>query len=388
MSRPRPLFLLVLTLGWLTVGTAWAQKTGSVTVRRGDTLWGIAQRYGTTVGALRQANGIAGSRLTPGTKVRLPEGQPATPDLYVVQPGDTLYTIALAFRLSVDDLIAYNHLDGSVIRPGQQLRLHASTPAPAPLVVTVRPADTLWSLARDHNVSVKALEGANGLGPGSVIHPGERLTVPGRYASPTTDTGGPVPPTVTVTKGDTLWSIAHRYHTSVAALMSANDLPSNALLAGQTLRIVPPGQLGAARVPSKDPSPTPTTSMVWPIRGAITSRFGYRQLRVDGSNFHTGLDIAGNLGEPIRAAVGGTVVLAGWNGGYGLCVIVRHGSTTYYYGHASVLLVKRGQAVKEGQIIAQVGDTGHSTGPHLHFEIRVDDQPVDPLPLLRVRASG
>ena len=385
MPGPRLRFVSSLAALSLTFGMAWAGQT--ITVQPGDTLWGLAQRYATTVQALQQANGITGSDLRPGTTITLPADGNATPDVYVVQPGDTLYTIALAFHLTVDDLIAYNDLAGTVIRPGQTLSLLASTPAPSPLTVTVRPGDTLWNLARDNQVTVNALASANHLGSSSLLHPGDTLTVPGRYAAPTTDTGGPVPPTVTVVKGDSLWSIAHRYNTSVSALMSANDLSSADVFAGQTLRIVPSTELGTARAAAAEPKRAPDTAMIWPIHGPLTSHFGYRQLRVDGSNFHTGLDIAANSGDPIRAAVGGTVTLAGWNGGYGLCVIITNGNTAYYYGHASVLLVKQGERVQEGQIIARVGDTGQSTGPHLHFEIRVDNEPVDPLPLLQTRAS-
>jgi murein DD-endopeptidase MepM/ murein hydrolase activator NlpD len=386
MLRRRPFFALASLLVLLIVTAAWAQNS-TITVHPGDTLWGLAQRYSTTVDALRQANSLVGSALQPGTTLKLPQNGNATPDAYVVQPGDTLYDIALAFHLSVDDLIAYNDLSGSTIKPGQTLKLQPSTPAPAPLVITVQPGDTLWNLAQSYQVTVSALASANKLGSADVIHPGDSLTVPGRYAGPSTDTGGPVPPTVTVNKGDSLWSIAHRYSTTVAALMSANDLPSTDLFAGQTLRIVPAGELGAARTSFAAPTPAPAAGMMWPIHGPITSHFGYRQLRVDGSNFHTGLDIAGNTGEPIHAAVSGTVVLAGWNGGYGLCVIIKNGNTAYYYGHASALLVQQGQQVQEGQVIARVGTTGHSTGPHLHFEIRVDNEPVDPLPLLQTQAS-
>ncbi|HKI56489.1 MAG TPA: LysM peptidoglycan-binding domain-containing M23 family metallopeptidase [Trueperaceae bacterium] len=385
MPRRRQLFVTSFTVVCLSVGAAFAQPN-SVTVQPGDTLWGLAQRYGTTVGALRQANGLTGTDLMPGATLQLPQDGNANPDAYVVQPGDTLYNIALAFHLTVDDLIAYNHLDGSVINPGQTLKLKPSTPPPAPLVITVQPGDSLWSVAKDNQVTVAALMQANHVDQGSIIHPGETLKVPGRYAGPSTDTGGPVAPTVTVVKGESLWSIAHDHGTTVAALMGANDLTSTEVFAGQTLRVVPPGQLGPARAVALQPNPPPGT-MHWPIHGPITSHFGYRQLRIDGSNFHTGIDIAANSGTPIHAAVGGRVTLAGWNGGYGLCVIITNGNTSYYYGHASVLLVSAGQTVQAGQLIARVGDTGHSTGPHLHFEIRVGNEPVDPLPLLQTQAS-
>jgi len=385
MSRCRQLVAISLAAACLSVGPAFAQPD-SVTVQPGDTLWSLAQRYDTTVAALQKTNGLTGSALTPGSTLQLPKGGNANPDVYIVQPGDTLYNIALAFHLSVDDLIAYNDLSGSVIRPGQSLKLRPSTPPPAPLVVTVQPGDSLWSLAHSNQVSVTALAQANHLAQNGVIHPGDSLTIPGRYAAPVTDTGGPVPPTVTVTKGDSLWSIAHANGTTVAALMGANDLTSTEVFAGQTLRVVPPGQLGPARAATLQPNPAPG-AMRWPIHGPITSHFGYRQLRVDGSNFHTGLDIAANSGTPIHAAVGGRVTLAGWDGGYGLLVVITNGNTAYYYGHTSAILVAKGQTVQAGQVIARVGTTGHSTGPHLHFEIRVDNEPVDPLPLLQTQAS-
>ncbi|HKI58366.1 MAG TPA: LysM peptidoglycan-binding domain-containing protein [Trueperaceae bacterium] len=385
MPSRRQLFFAVLTIVFLSFGTAFAQPS-SVSVQPGDTLWALAQRYGTTVDALEQANGLTSSALAPGTTLTLPQDGNANPDVYVVQPGDTLYNIAVAFHVSVDDLIAYNDLNGSVITPGQTLKLRPSSPPPTPLTITVQPGDSLWSVAQSREVSVTALMRANHIDQGSIIHPGDTLTIPGRYAAPSTDTGGPVPPTVTVAPGESLWSIAHNHGTTVAALMGANDLTTTEVFAGQTLRVVPPGQLGPARSVALQPNPSPG-AMNWPITGPITSHFGYRQLMVDGSNFHTGLDIAAASGTPIRAAVGGRVTLAGWDGGYGLCVVITNGNTAYYYGHASAVLVASGQTVQPGQVIARVGTTGHSTGPHLHFEIRVDNEPVDPLPLLRTQAS-
>lgn len=367
-------------------GTSTPGPVASVTVQPGDSLWAIAQRYGTTVEALKTTNHLAGDHLQPGTALQLPSGSDANPVTYVVQPGDSLYSIALGSHLSVEDLIAYNHLSGSVIRPGQKLVLRPGKSTPPALRVAVRSGDTLWGIAQAHGITVAALTGANGITANATLQPGETL-VPGQYASASTDVGGAAPPTVSVTKGESLWSIAHANGTTVAALMSANGLSSTELFPGQSLTIVLPNELGRAAPPAGGPQPNSMKSMLWPIQGRITSYFGYRLLRVAGSNFHTGLDIAGHIGEPIHAAVGGTVALAGWNGGYGLCIIIRNGDTDYYYGHASVLLVQRGETVQAGALIARVGSTGDSTGPHVHFEIRVHNQPIDPLPYLDPRAG-
>ena len=103
---------------------------------------------------------------------------------------------------------------------------------------------------------------------------------------------------------------------------------------------------------------------------------------------HYGLDIDGHTGDPIVAAVAGTVTYADWMGGFGKLVIVENGGTEYYYAHASELLVRVGQRVEPGPLIARVGTTGRVTGSHLHFEIRVDGDPVDPLPILEARAGS
>jgi murein DD-endopeptidase MepM/ murein hydrolase activator NlpD len=103
---------------------------------------------------------------------------------------------------------------------------------------------------------------------------------------------------------------------------------------------------------------------------------------------HYGLDIDGHTGDPIVAATGGTVTYADWMGGFGKLVIIEQGGTEYYYAHASELLVRVGQQVAPGALIARVGTTGRVTGSHLHFEIRVDGTPIDPLPVLEARAGS
>lgn len=119
----------------------------------------------------------------------------------------------------------------------------------------------------------------------------------------------------------------------------------------------------------------------WPSRGVVTSRFGFR-----GRRHHHGIDIAAPTGTPIYAVQDGRVRFASRQGGYGLLVILDHGNgLTTWYGHASRLLVKAGERVRRGQMIAAVGTTGDVTGPNVHFEVRRNGVPLDPLPFLQAR---
>ncbi|MFW9264687.1 murein hydrolase activator EnvC family protein [Nostoc sp. CALU 546] len=123
-----------------------------------------------------------------------------------------------------------------------------------------------------------------------------------------------------------------------------------------------------------------TGVMAYPSNASTSSPFGWRMHPVLGyRRFHAGLDFAASYGSTIRAADSGTVIFAGWYGGYGKAVIIDHGNgITTLYGHSSELYVADGQAVERGQAIAAVGSTGLSTGPHLHFEVRRNGTPVDP----------
>ena len=118
-------------------------------------------------------------------------------------------------------------------------------------------------------------------------------------------------------------------------------------------------------------------SLIKPITGTISSRFGASSSIRSGA--HTGLDIASSSGSPIKAAGSGTVTFAGWKGSYGNLLVITHSNGVQtYYGHCSKLYVSSGQSVSQGQTVAAVGSTGNSTGPHLHFEIRVNGVAYNP----------
>ncbi len=124
-----------------------------------------------------------------------------------------------------------------------------------------------------------------------------------------------------------------------------------------------------------------TGRLSYPSQAPITSSFGWRMHPILGyRRFHSGTDFGAGSGSPIRTAGDGRVIFAGWQGGYGNTVIIDHGGgITTLYGHASELYVQEGQQVEKGQAIAAVGSTGLSTGPHLHFEVRVNGEPENPM---------
>lgn len=144
----------------------------------------------------------------------------------------------------------------------------------------------------------------------------------------------------------------------------------NRIRAAQGLPAAPGGAV-ATGAPS-------ASGMVWPVNGTLTSRFGPRWGRM-----HEGLDIAGGSGTPIGAAAAGTVIVAGWNGGYGNMVVVDHGGgTSTAYAHMSSVSVSVGQSVGQGTVVGGMGTTGNSTGVHLHFEVRVNGAATNPLAYL------
>lgn len=234
----------------------------------------------------------------------------------------------------------------------------------------------------------------------------QEIEIPRRPSLP------PPPPSTTVSTvvrlGDTLLKIAQRYGLTMGELLQLNPgLETARLVVGSQIQVVrsAPGRsrmlLGLAPVGSgglswpelpsfgNDQRPTSpylrgNSAMIWPAQGTFTSGYGWRWGRM-----HRGIDIANNVGTPIVAAARGRVSFAGWHeGGYGYFVEITHedGSRTRY-GHNSNLLVREGQQVDQGQVISQMGSTGRSTGPHLHFEVLPPGEgAMNPLQFLPPRA--
>jgi murein DD-endopeptidase MepM/ murein hydrolase activator NlpD len=151
---------------------------------------------------------------------------------------------------------------------------------------------------------------------------------------------------------------------------------------------VPPMHQAVSRALRAYGAQSTSAGLTMPVQGGVvSSEYGLRKLADDAApRMHDGLDIAAAMGTPIQASLGGTVAHAGWIKGYGNSVILDHGDgTTTLYGHASELLVKAGEKVARGSEIAKVGSTGHSTGPHLHFEVRRAGRTVDPREALGLR---
>lgn len=236
----------------------------------------------------------------------------------------------------------------------------------APLYYTVQKGDCLWSIAEKFNVDLDLLTFANKMSTEELLQEDAELVIPEDNKI-----------TYTVSQGDTLWGLAKKFNTTIASLVSENGTAIlKTLITDQ--EIVIPVQGPIEETDQRETSSVMGGSMPeldsWPVMGTLSSGFGKRWGRM-----HKGIDIAAETGEPIRAVEGGTVVFAGDRGTYGNTVIINHGDGfRSLYAHASKLKVSSGERVEEGQVIALVGNSGRSTGPHLHLELLYKGQPVDP----------
>jgi len=231
----------------------------------------------------------------------------------------------------------------------------------------VKRGDTVWEIARAVNVDVDVVLAMNNLDENSVIHEGQYLEIPGDRQK-----------LHRIRAGDTLWELASMYQVSLDQLTAVNNIKDpNRLRVGQVIKI--PAQLSMTRAAAQAPSRGFVNLFAWPVFGKISSTFGWRK-----GSFHHGLDIACPMGTPIRAAQAGRVTFVGSRPVYGKTVIINHGNgIESLYAHAAKTMVKEGQQVKKGQVIALVGVTGRTTGPHLHFQVNQNGKPKNPANYLR-----
>ena len=197
-------------------------------VKSGDTLYSIANKYGMTVNELKSLNNLTSDALSIGQELVVSEGNAATLEAYTVKAGDTLYSIANKYGLTVNELKSLNNLSSDTLSIGQVLNVSNSstTPSNPSNTYTVKSGDSLYSIARKYGITVDALKSANGK-TSNLLSIGEVLVIP-------TTTGAR---TYTVKSGDSLWKIATTYGVSVNALKQANGLSSDLLSIGQILVI-------------------------------------------------------------------------------------------------------------------------------------------------------
>jgi murein DD-endopeptidase MepM/ murein hydrolase activator NlpD len=365
-------------------------------------------------------------------------------DLIEVQPGDTVYGLSRRHHVSVAELMTLNNLDKPNLHPGQKLYLpangdaapkssaaaanaaiDAARPAPAPLMqaspevaarynatYTVKPGDSLYTIARIHKVRFSELQQVNGISDPRRVKPGMTLRIPGdrsaggiaaNSSQPTI--APPIASSQSVQDADAKTSEPQRYgqpttmqptiinrESRVASLSDkATDAspevepiqpsaPANKPQAaeqpaahGQKLAI-------AAPPPSSAHASVDNTKLRWPVSGKIIAGFGTRP---DGTH-NDGINMQVPLGTEVHAAESGVVAYAGSElKGYGNLVLLRHDNDwVTAYAHNDELLVKRGDKVRRGQVIAKAGKSGTVDQPQLHFELRQGSKPVDPIPYL------
>ncbi|MGI5879662.1 MAG: peptidoglycan DD-metalloendopeptidase family protein [Syntrophomonadaceae bacterium] len=227
----------------------------------------------------------------------------------------------------------------------------------------IKKGDNLWNISRSFNVNLSQLMALNHVDDNTILSVGQKLKIPssaGRIHY--------------IRKGETMWDIASRYEVSVDGLLSVNPSKNPTRLAiGDQLIIPEIGQPMTPQVSSRGMTITGVFS--WPIMGVITSGFGWRK-----SGFHHGIDIAGDIGDPVKACGPGKVVFNGVKPVYGRTIIVEHANGKQsWYAHLQKTAVSERQKVYRGQTIGYIGMTGRTTGPHLHFEIRNDKESLNPL---------
>jgi murein DD-endopeptidase MepM/ murein hydrolase activator NlpD len=321
-------------------------------------------------------------------------------ELYVVDNGDTLSGIASSKNSSVEKIMKFNNMSSARIKPGQDLKIPRDKIIKADtqnenavdsvnneaeisqIYYTVRNGDTLSAIAARRNLPVEEIMNANNLNS-DFIKAGQELVLPiidskaskrnSKTVNKNTQNQSSSSKKIVhkIQRGDALSSIARMYGTDVDTIRRTNNLSGNRIFAGDELIITNY---------ERGPFTLNRNSMIWPVNGRITSNFGWRTHPIKKTRlFHNGLDIAVPSGTPVKAAAGGEIVHSGWMNGFGYTVIIDHGrGVETLYAHNSKVSVSKGSMVNKGQQVALSGNTGLSTGPHLHFGVLQNEKPLNP----------
>jgi murein DD-endopeptidase MepM/ murein hydrolase activator NlpD len=307
-------------------------------------------------------------------------GTPQGDTRIIVGTTDTIDTLARRYHVSTAAILQANGYRGPrALSPGQQLiiprpTVAAAVAAPVPSsaassVHVVNPGEGLLSIARRNHVSLSELARLNGLNPRAKLKVGTRLTVPGARSA-----AMPAPVATAVAAAQPVQTLAPPA-TKMAALSPIP--PQSARLAQATTKVDEPSMEAPGKVADATGA-LPTFR--WPVRGKVITSYGAKT----NGKVNDGINLAVPEGTPVKAAEDGVVAYSGNElKGYGNLVLIRHANGyVTAYAHASELLVKRGDTIKRGQVIAKSGQSGEVGSPQLHFEIRKGSNPVDPLQFL------
>ena len=232
---------------------------------------------------------------------------------------------------------------------------------------TVKSGDTLSAIAQKYSLNLDTLLSFNNIRKVAALKVGTVLKMPNSNGLK-----------YRVKRGDYLGGIAQKYQVPLNSILDWNNLATSVISPAQDIFI--PG----ARMSANELNRILGKLFIYPARGRVTSRFGMRKDPFTGiKRFHNGVDIANNTGTPVLAAMSGQVAMIGYNANFGKYIIVRHadGFQTLY-GHLSTFQVSKNERVNQGQLVGKIGNTGYSTGSHLHFSIFLKGEPVDPFKYL------
>nr|WP_244404002.1 LysM peptidoglycan-binding domain-containing M23 family metallopeptidase [Meiothermus ruber] len=370
----------------IKVGTPARKGWVIYTVRPGDTLSQIASRYRVDARAIIYSSGLQNAVLRPGQELRIPLVEETNDEIrlppgvraYVVRSGDTVESIARRFDLTILGLVSANPGLQSLDRLDVGSTLYIPTGEPG-LLLQLRKGETIHDLAQRFGLSVNEVAKANGLDSPTDVRAGDLILLPRVQARATYQRLLQIQEAERKAREEEARRLAEQRRKQEEARQKQ--------LAEQR-RLQAQSRARLQQQTQSQPRLRPANAVVaaagyrWPISNfTITTYFGRRGVF---QRFHTGIDLAAPIGTPIYAARAGQVDTAGWSRyGYGLHVIINHGGAQEtLYAHMSRIVVRPGQWVDRGDLIGYVGSTGWSTGPHLHFEVRVGGVARNPLAYL------